>query len=78
MASAGGLSDQIVEAPVEQEPVIADAGPSINPTLVVVGIIGALLLAATLDDDDDSSEPESTDTIESGEIIESTEGTDLR
>jgi len=55
--TAGGLSDQIVEAPVPmQEPVAA--GPSISPAIIVVGILGALLIASSVGEDDDESREE--------------------
>lgn len=53
MAQAGGLSDEIMEAPVivAEEP--APAGSSINPTYVVLGLLAALLIAAAVAEDDD-------------------------
>lgn len=51
-AFAGGLSPEIVEA-VPMEEVVAPAGPSINPTYIVVGVLAALLIAAAVSDDDD-------------------------
>jgi len=45
-AFAGGLSPEIVETPVMEEPVMAPAGSSINPAYIVVGIIAVLLIAA--------------------------------
>lgn len=54
-AQAGGLSDQVMEAPVVvQEPMMEPAGSSINPAFIVVGILAALLLASSLEDDDDN------------------------
>ncbi|WP_322891538.1 MULTISPECIES: hypothetical protein [unclassified Yoonia] len=51
-AFAGGLSPEVMEAPVVAvEP--APAGSSINPAFIVVGVLAALLIAASLDDDDD-------------------------
>jgi len=52
-AFAGGLSDQIMEAPVVVEEEMAPATPSVSPTIIVVGILAALLLASNLDSDDD-------------------------
>ena len=55
-AFAGGLSDQIMEAPVVVEEEMAPATPSVSPTIIVVGILAALLLASNLDSDDDDEE----------------------
>ena len=55
--NAGGLSDEILEAPVVAvEPAPEPAGSSINSTYVIVGVLAALLIAAAVaasDDDDD-------------------------
>jgi hypothetical protein len=51
-AFAGGLSDQIMEAPVVVEEEMAPAGSSLDPALIVLGILGLLLLGANLGDDD--------------------------
>ena len=48
---AGGLSDQIMEAPVAAEEEMAPAGSSLDPTLIVLGILGLLLLGANAGDD---------------------------
>ena len=59
-AFAGGLSDQIMEAPVAAEEAMAPAGSSVDPTLIVLGILGLLLLGASMSDSGDSgSESES-------------------
>jgi hypothetical protein len=51
---AGGLADEIMEAPVVmEEEMMAPATGSISPTIIVVGVLAALLLAATLQEDDD-------------------------
>ncbi|WP_019955430.1 hypothetical protein [Yoonia vestfoldensis] len=51
-AFAGGLSPEVMEAPVVMaEP--APAGSSINPVFIVIGVLAALLIASSLDDDDD-------------------------
>ncbi|WP_322891536.1 MULTISPECIES: hypothetical protein [unclassified Yoonia] len=56
-AFAGGLSPEVMEAPVVAvEP--APAGSSINPAFIVVGVLAALLIAASLDDDEDEVEPQ--------------------
>ena len=47
---AGGLSDQIMEAPVVVEEEIAVAGPSIDPALIVLGILGLLVIGASSGD----------------------------
>ena len=55
MAHAGGLSPEIMEAPVvvEDDMEVA-AAPSINPAYIVVGVLGALLLAAALQEEEES------------------------
>lgn len=56
---AGGLANEIMEAPVEVVDEMAPAGPSINPTYIVLGVLAALLIANALsDDDDEPDEPE--------------------
>jgi hypothetical protein len=51
-AFAGGLSPEVMEAPVVAvEP--APAGSSINPAFIVVGVLAALLIASSLEDDDE-------------------------
>jgi hypothetical protein len=51
-ATAGGLSPEVMEAPVVAvEP--APAGSSINPVFIVVGVLAALLIAASLSDDEE-------------------------
>ncbi|HEV8035458.1 hypothetical protein [Yoonia sp.] len=52
-AFAGGLSDQIVEAPVMEEAVVAE--PRINTTYVVVGVLAALLIAAAVGQEENDS-----------------------
>ena len=52
-AFAGGLSPEIVEAPVVEEAMAAPAGSSINPAFIVVGVLAALLIASQVGDDDD-------------------------
>ena len=54
-AFAGGLSPEIVETPVMEEVMAAPAGPSIDPTYIVIGVIAALLIATAVGDDDDSN-----------------------
>lgn len=51
-AFAGGLSDQIMEAPVVVEEEMAPAGSSLDPSLIVLGILGLLLIGASMGDDD--------------------------
>ncbi|PJI85062.1 hypothetical protein BC777_3058 [Yoonia maricola] len=61
-AFAGGLADEIVEAPVMEEAVAPVAGSSVDPTYIVVGILAALLIAAAVNnDDDDDDEPDDSD-----------------
>lgn len=50
---AGGLADEITEAPVEVMVADEPAGSSINPTFIVLGVLAALLLASALDDDEE-------------------------
>lgn len=51
--SAGGLADEVMEAPVAvEEPMMEPAGSSVSPTLIVIGILAALLLAASMDEDE--------------------------
>ena len=64
-ATAGGLSDEVMEAPVVAvEPEMEPAGYSISPTFIILGVLAAHKNAAYVaneDDDDDDDEP--TDTI---------------
>jgi hypothetical protein len=53
-AFAGGLSDEIVEAPVVQEAVVAES--QINTTYIVVGILAALLIAAAVGQEDEEDQ----------------------
>lgn len=51
-ATAGGMADEIMEAPVVvAEP--APAGSSISPTYIVLGVLAALLIAAAVAEEDD-------------------------
>ena len=52
-AFAGGLSDQVMEAPVVVEEEMAPAGSSVDPSLIVLGILGLLLLGANMGSDDE-------------------------
>jgi len=51
---AGGLSPEIIES--TDDDVAAVAGPSINPTYIVIGVIAALLIAAAVSDNDDDDD----------------------
>ena len=51
-AFAGGMADEVMEAPIVVEEEMAPAGSSISPAIIVVGILAALLLAANLGDED--------------------------
>lgn len=52
-AQAGGLSDEVMEAPVVAvEPEPAPAGTSLSPTIIIVGVLAALLIAAAVNADD--------------------------
>ncbi|WP_341366065.1 tail fiber domain-containing protein [Yoonia sp. BS5-3] len=55
-SQAGGLSDEIVEAPVEVMEVESPTGSSINGTYVIVGVVAALLLALALREDEEEEE----------------------
>ncbi|MEO1638835.1 MAG: hypothetical protein AAFU41_06255 [Pseudomonadota bacterium] len=68
-ATAGGLSDQIVEAPVIMEEPVA-AGPSINPAFIVVGVLAALLIASAASDDDDDEPREREEILTACETLE--------
>ena len=57
-AFAGGLSPEIVETPVMEEVMAAPAGPSIDPTYIVIGVIAALLIATAVGDDEEEEEEE--------------------
>ena len=57
LAQAGGLAEEVMEAPViVEEPVAAPAASSISPTFIVLGVLAALLLAASSSDDDDDDD----------------------
>lgn len=56
-AFAGGLSPEVVEAPVVAAEAPPEPGSSINPTLVVVGVLAALLIASAVAEDDEDDEP---------------------
>ncbi|MEL6838166.1 MAG: hypothetical protein AAFP85_02670 [Pseudomonadota bacterium] len=61
LVTAGGLADEIMEAPVVAvEPEPAPAGTSISPTFVILGVLAALLIAAALSDDDDDDDDDDT------------------
>ena len=67
-AFAGGLSPEIIEAPVVAEEVMAPA-PSINPTYIVVGVLAALLIAAAVAEDDEDDDEPRRDTIDTIDTI---------
>ncbi len=50
-AFAGGMADEVMEAPVVVETTMEPAGSSLSPTLIVIGILAALLLAANMGND---------------------------
>lgn len=63
-AHAGGLANEITEAPVVMAEEPAPAGSSIDPTYIVLGVIAALLIAAAVaedDDDDVDTMPDASD-----------------
>ena len=59
-AFAGGLVDEVMEAPVVvmEEPMAEPAGSSISPTYLVLGVLAALLIAAAVAEDDDDDDDE--------------------
>jgi len=56
-AFAGGLSPEIVETAVMEDAMVAPAGPSIDPSFIVLGVIAALLIATAVNDGDDDTPP---------------------
>ena len=56
LANAGGLSPEIMEAPVVVVDEPAPAGSSISPTYIILGILAALLIAAAVNTNDDEEE----------------------
>ena len=53
-ATAGGLSNEVMEAPVVMvEP--APATSSVSPTYIVLGVLAALLIAAAAADNNDTN-----------------------
>ncbi|PJI84556.1 hypothetical protein BC777_3617 [Yoonia maricola] len=52
-ANAGGLAQEVTEAPVVvAEPAPAPATSSVSPTYVVLGVLAALLIAAAVNEAD--------------------------
>ena len=52
-AFAGGMSPEVMEAPVVmEEPMMAPAASSISPTYIVLGVLAALLIAAAVAEND--------------------------
>ena len=59
LAQAGGLGNEIMEAPlVVGEQVLPPETSSVSPTLVVLGVLAALILAASLNAEEDEPEPD--------------------
>lgn len=53
-ASAGGMSDEVMEAPVVMvEPMEEPATSSISPTYIVLGVLAALVIAAAVAAEDE-------------------------
>lgn len=52
---AGGLSPEIIEAPAMEDDTMAAAGPSVNPTYIIVGLLAALVIGVALSEDDDDT-----------------------
>ncbi len=56
-ANAGGLNNEIMEAPVVmEEPMMAPAGSSVSPAIIVLGVLAALLVISQLDSDDEDED----------------------
>ena len=54
---AGGMANEIMEAPVViEEQVAAPAASSISPTWIVLGVLAALLIAANLPEDEEEED----------------------
>lgn len=52
-ANAGGLSNEVMEAPVVVvEPEMAPKGSSISSTYIIIGVVAALLIAAAVNAND--------------------------
>ena len=51
-ANAGGMSPEVMEAPVVVVEEPAPAGSSINSTYVILGVLAALLIAAAVNAND--------------------------
>ena len=60
-ANAGGLSDEVMEAPVIVEEPMMEPESSINPVYIIVGILAALLLASSLSEDEPGNSLELSD-----------------
>lgn len=55
---AGGLANEIMEAPADVTDEMAPAAKSsVNPTYIVLGVLAAVLIAAAVGQDDDDDEP---------------------
>ena len=54
-AFAGGMADEVMEAPVVMEEPMMDApaASSISPAYVVLGVLAALLIAAAVAEEDE-------------------------
>jgi hypothetical protein len=53
---AGGLSDEIMEAPVEVVDEMAPATSSVKPIYIILGVLAAVAIGAALAEDDDDEE----------------------
>lgn len=55
-ANAGGLNNEVMEAPVVMvEPTPAEPASSISPTFIVIGVLAALVIAAAVNAEDDDN-----------------------
>lgn len=50
-ASAGGLAPEIIETPPVVEDTFEPAGSSVNPAIIVLGILALLLIASSSSSD---------------------------
>ncbi len=60
-AHAGGLSNEVMEAPVIVEEPMMEPESSINPVYIIVGILAALLLASSLSEDETDNSLQASD-----------------
>lgn len=54
-AFAGGVAPQVME---ENEVMVAPAGSSVSPSIIVLGVLAALLIAAAANNNNDAGAPQ--------------------